>query len=189
MPPYPAGSTGSSSSPGEDAVARAAVLILRTLLPADAGVAPDRVRILPDADVLTDRLAAERLAGMARPLECRPSAAAGVLELACGPLSPGSLVVYEWRLRDRRERGGLLERAGLRAVRESGRDGILIVGRGEEVLLRTADVERLEREFEFDASYSVVTGTPAKLGYDPPDAAWLVRFSPAPVTAVRVDSR
>ncbi|HEX8690850.1 MAG TPA: hypothetical protein VF746_00300 [Longimicrobium sp.] len=163
-------------APSDDVVARTAVLILRAVLPADAGVSPDRVRILPDAEVLTDQLAAARLASMDKPLKCRPAAADGVLELACSPLSSRALRLHEQKLHQ--ERGGTLGPAGLRALRESSDGRILVVGRSEEVALRPADFERLEREFVFAANYAVAAGPAAEFGYDPREAAWVEEYGP-----------
>lgn len=169
-----------SLQPGDDAAARAAVVVLRAISAPAAGGAPataDRVRLLPAADVLTDCEAASRLAGMGKPVECRASRDGNVVQVACSAPAPDT----RWRM-------DALRRVVQDDVASAdpseyarflrGRSGrVLILGDGEYVPLEFDEFERFEMSYAFLGRYFVLGGPAGELGVAEGDGDWVRWYS------------
>ncbi len=126
------------------AAAAAALLIMRAVLASDAEVQPNRVVLLPGTALLDDARAAEALAAL-RPVKCTPSTRGRALLVWHAPLSADDALIVERTARTLG--GGYLSRAGWQALRENGRSRVLLAGRGEQLLLDAAALEKSYYEY------------------------------------------
>ena len=168
---------------GARAAARAAILLLRAIVPHEGKIALGAVRLEPGSSLLTDDVAARALADVPKPVECRGDVEAGTLTLSYRELSPDGLRFHRSVLANAEAYGGFLDemdpQTGAPAVRLQDQEVVRLCGRGGESMLITgADFRRFQREYVFEHTHLAVA--------DRPDAAdqaegirWVARYAPS----------
>lgn len=173
-------------SPTDDPrrVARAALLVARAVTPDSAAAASDRIRLLPDTQIVSAEAASAVLASMRKPLECEGRVRDGILELRCSRLSRENAGVLSTRRSVFEAAGGLLTPGERQAVLRAPGRPILLVGIDETLELTVDEYERLEREYAFLDDYLMAGGTPESYGYTDTSAVVARYYRASGITAV-----
>lgn len=150
--------------PGGDSSSRLAVLVLRAVAPTSEALPPDRVRFRGDRQVVSDDQAAERLAGMRKPVECTVTVCEGVMDLSCEPLGPKGQWLMTGKEALASQVGGWLGALEYEAVQQTGISDMLFVGRGEYAVVPVEVAERFEQEYVILCSYTMIGDLPQRFG-------------------------
>jgi len=148
----------------EDRVARAALIVMRGIVPAESDVPRNRVRIHPGSETLTAEEAARRISAMEKPIHCDPRLVGDVLEISCEAAGDE----YEPDLRVQRSdvsTGELYSQHERERMATGDPHHILLVGRGESLDLSREEYERLWLDYVF-TGYFCVPRSPAYFGED-----------------------
>ena len=138
--------------PGEDAVARAVLVILRAIAVPQEEPTNDGWRFAPDQRVLSDRSATVYLSQVPKPVVCEVLRGKGEIEILCG--RPEEHPRWQWWAEAMKDDAAWL---GARERDEMDRTGnrcVLLVGETESIVLSETEAERLMQDYIILGDYT-----------------------------------
>jgi hypothetical protein len=125
--------------------ARVTLLAVCTALPGDQVELPQAVVLAPGEQELSWEEASEKLANLAKPLECRGQRVSGRLILSCSSISKAGQSTLRYQLDDLNQHEGPI--GALADDFRGGVDPVLVVGRGSSLLVRYGALDAWTRSY------------------------------------------
>lgn len=138
---------------GEDAVARAVLLILNTIGTPPEGIAVQGWRIAPGGNVLPDSAVVQHLSRMPKPLVCERIPAGAQREIRCG--YPDENPRWKWWAQAQQDVGSFLGVREREEMERTGNTQVLLVGESESIVLSVSEVEQLERDYVILGTHTI----------------------------------
>lgn len=160
----------------DDAVARAVLLILQTIVPPreDPSRSQDW-RFVSEDNVSSTREAMERLSRMPKPLVCEAARVDSVIEISCG--KPGDNPRWEWWAQTHADTP-LLSELELEEIERTGNRRVMLAGPTESIVLDVDQLEQMSKEYVILGNYTVSSFLASRFD-SAPDVAVVERYFPS----------